>query len=384
MSERLYYLGRPEDGFGWGVANTNITRALAEFCEVIIDTSNRKDFDAPVFMPIVDQQLTPARKVNAPRLIGYCFTEWPIGDKAQLNARQYDHIFAGSTWNSQRLAEHGIRAEVLHQGIDFERFKVQPWTPFETRNPSTINHQPSTKFVVFSGGKFEFRKGQDIVCAAMRLFLRQHPDAVLLAAWHNPWPQSKASMISSWLLKDWRDPLLDLPCERVIEIPPLRNDQTPELYAQAHIGVFPNRCEAGTNLVMCEFMASGRPVIATAATGHADVFEKAKGERRKAEVGTCTSEPLAFSLQPSAFLLTNGTYDPAGWFNCNVSDVLACLEHAYQHRDELETRGLECRKLIERFTWRACAEKIFQAAFPAFQISGPAGRVAIATSTVRG
>jgi glycosyltransferase involved in cell wall biosynthesis len=244
----------------------------------------------------------------------------------------------------------------LHQGIDFERFKVQPWTPFETRNgihhPSTINHQPSTKFVVFSGGKFEFRKGQDIVAAALRLFMRQHPDVVLLAAWHNAWPQSKASMSNSWLMPEWQQPYAELPTERVFVIPPLKNAQTPALYAQAHIGVFPNRCEAGTNMVMCEFMASGRPVIATAATGQADVF---------------LPDPSTINHQPSTncgpYLLTTGTVDPAGWFNCNVSDVLAYLEHAYEHRAELEARGQACRRLVEKFTWRACARKIAQAAF---------------------
>lgn len=42
--------------------------------------------------------------------------------------------------------------------------------------------------VLHAGGKLEFRKGQDLVVAAMRRFLPHHPDARLLFAWHNPWP----------------------------------------------------------------------------------------------------------------------------------------------------------------------------------------------------
>lgn len=335
MKPRLYYLGKPEDGFGWGVANTNLIKALGEFCEVIVDTQ-RKRFDAPTFVPIADHHLNPLRKVRSPRLIGYCFTEWPLSDQAKRNARQYDVLFAGSNWNVRRLFEKGIKAEVLHQGIDFERFKVQ--SPSERKG-----------FVVFSGGKYEFRKGQDYVVAAMHHFMRAHPDVILLAAWHNQWPQSAASMHNSWLLEDWQDPYKELPPDRVFKIPAMKNEATPALYAQAHIGLFPNRCEAGTNLVMCEFMACGRPVISSYAHGHADVLSEG-----------------------SFWNIPHGTIDPAGWFNCYVSDLLSKLESAYKLKDELPAIGRDCRSLVEKFTWRACAEKLFRAAFPHLPPPAPA------------
>lgn len=340
MKPRLYYLGKPGDGFGWGVANTNIVAALQDFCEVVVDDSKRDRFDAPVFVPVTDHHLNPARKVRAPRVLGYCFTEWPIAFDAPRQARQYDVLFVGSTWNGQRLLAAGVNpaiVQVLHQGIDLERFKLQP---------------PSKRqgFVVFSGGKYEFRKGQDYVATAMRHFMAVHDDVVLLTAWKNLWPASMASMSHSWLLPDWTKPLEGLPRERVIELPQVPNEQTPGLYAQAHVGLFPNRCEAGTNLVMCEFMACGRPVIATCATGQADVFNAFPG-----------LDPAERS-RTGPYLLDHGNLDPAGWFNCHVSDILARLEHAYKNRDQLPGRGLMCRTLVERFTWRACAAQIVRAA----------------------
>lgn len=350
---KLFYLGTPADTYGWGVANTNLIRELSKLCEVVVDTTSQC-VDCPAFIPILDSNLTPCRNVVAPRKIGYCFTEWPLGDEAKRNSRQYDVIFAGSTWNAQRLLEKGIKSEVLHQGVDFDRFKVQPWTPFETvgRNP---------KFVVFSGGKFEFRKGQDYVVAAMRHFMKVHPDVVLLTAWHNIWPASRATMSNSWLVDDINNPVAELPKERVIALPQLRNEQMPEIYAQAHLGIFPNRCEAGTNLVMCEFMACGRPVIATSATGHADVFFDLRwNPAGHPEVVIGSNEKARRGYYP----LENCTFDSAGWCNPNVSDIIAHLEHAYQHKEQLQQRGLVCRQLVERFTWRACAEKIFRAAFP--------------------
>lgn len=317
---KLYYLGKPDDGYGWGVANRNLVKSLSKYCNVVVDISKRDTFDAPVFVPIADSKLTPVRKIKkAPKVLGYCFTEWPLEDDAERNARKYDVIFAGSTWNVERLAERSIPAQTLIQGVDFDIFKPQP--------PSKRNG-----FVVFSGGKFEFRKGQDYVIAAMREFMKHHADAVLLTAWHNPWPETMASMKKSWLIGD--NPLEGLPLDRVISLPAMPNAKMAEIYPLAHIGLFPNRCEAGTNMVMAEFMSCARTVIASAQTGHRDV------------------------LSGGAYQLRNGDFDPAGWFNPPVSDIIHHLEHAYRNRQELEWRGNLCRALMEEFTWDRCAQKI--------------------------
>lgn len=327
MKSKLYYLGKPGDGFGWGVANTNLVKALSEFCDVIVDDGQRDRFDGPVFVPVIDHSLKPLRKVTAPRQIGYCFTEWPLTDDAARNARKYDVLFAGSTWNTEKLRDAGIKqAETLIQGVDLERFKPQP--------PSERNG-----FVIFSGGKYEFRKGQDYVIAALRSFMAVHADVVLLAAWHNPWPQSMDSMKNSWLINP-ADAFAGLAMDRVIQLPPMPNDKTASIYEQAHIGIFPNRCEAGTNMVMTEFMACQRPVIASFAHGHRDV------------------------LDSSQYLLKTGSYDNAGWFNPEVSDIIAHLEHAYNHREQLVERGEHARLLTARFSWSAAALNVFQAAFP--------------------
>jgi glycosyltransferase involved in cell wall biosynthesis len=314
------------DGFGWGVANTNLVRELSKLCEVVVETSSRTKFDAPVFVPIADSALNPLRRVKrAPKVIGYCFTEWPLTEDATRNARQYDLIFAGSTWNTAKLKQAGINhVETLIQGVDFERFKPLP--PSDRKG-----------FVVFSGGKYEFRKGQDYVLRAMRHFMGHRKDAVLIAAWHNPWPQTMASMKTSWLI-DHADPFAGLPESRVIKVPAIANEQTPHVYQMAHVGLFPNRCEAGTNLVMSEFMACARPVIATDAHGHKDVL--------------AGDGPLK---------LSNGSLDAAGWFNTNVSDIIHQLEYAYQHREEMIERGKQCRALVEKLSWEDCARKIVAA-----------------------
>jgi hypothetical protein len=48
------------------------------------------------------------------------------------------------------------------------------------------------RFVVFSGGKLEYRKAQDLVIHAFKEFAAKMPHArpLLLVAWENFWPQS--------------------------------------------------------------------------------------------------------------------------------------------------------------------------------------------------
>jgi len=142
------------------------------------------------------------------------------------------------------------------------------------------------------------------------------------------------------------------PADLAFRLPAIPNANTPDIYAQAHIGLFPNRCEAGTNLVMAEFMACARPVIASFAHGHRDVLAASPSPGGPGWV-----------MGNGPYLLTNGSYDPAGWFNPEVSDILWHLEHAYNHRDQLAARGQACRQVVERFTWRACARQIYEAAF---------------------
>lgn len=324
---KLYYIGQPGEGFGWGIANTNLIKHLKELCEVVCVPRSQRNFDAPVFAPIQFRDLKPDVPWKAPRVIGYCFTEWPLPENSKRNARAYDIIFAGSMWNVQRLKDAGIHhVDCLLQGIDASIFYP---LPVSTRRG----------FIVFSGGKYEFRKAQDYVIEAMRLFMASHNDVVLLASWENQWKESIMSMRQSWLI-DFDNPIQGLPEDRIILTPPISNRRTPDLYGQAHIGLFPNRCEAGTNLVMSEFMACSRPVIASYAHGHKDVLEP--------------DYPL---------LLKTGAFDPAGWFNPEVSDIIAHLEWAYAHREQLESLGGRCHKMTQKLTWQACARKIYEAAF---------------------
>jgi glycosyltransferase involved in cell wall biosynthesis len=99
-------------------------------------------------------------------------------------ARRLGVVVAGSSWNADVLRAHGVERVVrIIQGIDPERFHPLP-------GPG----RRDGRFVVFSGGKLEFRKGQDLVLAAFRIFHQRHPDALLVTAWHNAHTAAAATL----------------------------------------------------------------------------------------------------------------------------------------------------------------------------------------------
>ena len=78
----------------------------------------------------------------------------------------------------------------IFQGVDTELF-----------SPKNKSKKDPEKFVVFSGGKFEYRKGQDAVVSAFKRFYANHPNALLVFSWENPWVEIVSTIQYSKLVK---------------------------------------------------------------------------------------------------------------------------------------------------------------------------------------
>jgi glycosyltransferase involved in cell wall biosynthesis len=309
-TKKLFYAGMPGDGTGWGVCSANLIRELNKLCDLSFgDADNATLEDHTVFMPLADPDFNPTANVRGWKNLAYCFFEFPLGPKAADNAKRYDVVFCGSTWCLERMRERGItNGKVLVQGVNHDIFKSGP------------GRAKDGEFWIFSGGKFEYRKGQDLVLAAFKEILKTHPKARLITAWQNAWPATMDSMADSPHIKfelipdDWRHQLGHLctingiPQDRVLTLPGIiPNERMADIYRQCDLGLFPNRCEGGTNLVMMEFMACGKPVVATWCTGHKDVLKRDTclltipwcGEKAD---GWGKSHPLDFSVAVNEFI----------------------------------------------------------------------------------
>ncbi|RJF77491.1 glycosyltransferase [Azospirillum cavernae] len=276
------------------------------------------------------------------------FEDTRFDEEIRRQARSYDSLVVHSTYNKNLLAEQGV-AEVAcaFQGVDPDELPLVP--------PAK---RFGDRFVVFAGGKLEFRKGQDIALAAFRRFHERHADALLVTAWHNPWPHTSADMAESLLtpaapaigdngklrLVEWAM-ANGLPPEGFVDMGFLTRSQLPGILAECHAALFPNRCEGATNLVAMEAMACGVPVILSANTGHLDLIRDGN------------SLPLRHQT-PVA--------DPAGrrrgWGESSVEEAVERLETLYTDRAAARACADRARAFLrgER-TWRAFAKSFVAA-----------------------
>jgi len=221
-------------------------------------------------------------------------------------------------------------------------------------------HDPPSRlygdnFLVFSGGKFELRKGQDVVIRAFKVLQDRHPDTMLVTAWFNQWGSSWETMKGSSLIRfapsapqyfDALNQILrdnGINLNRCINLAPRPNQIFANIYRNTDVGIFPNRCEGGTNLVLMEYMACGHPVIATDSSGHADVV---------------TSNNALVIQSPTARSIT----DPTGrvvadWPEPDLEQTIEHLEFAYQNRERMRELGAKGAQDMQQLTWANTARR---------------------------
>ncbi len=303
--------------------------------------------NAKVFQLLKDLDLNPLFDVRGKENFGYTVFENELNERSAANAESFDKVIAASTWGRNKLLDTGIRnADYIIQGIDTQLF-----FPGEQNRDNNL-------FVIFSGGKFELRKGQDLVLKAISILQKKYKDIVLITAWYNLWLESARLMSLSKFIKyeergkTWEDIMNhiylinDVDRKRVFTMPLVPNQKLRELYLKSDIGLFPNRCEGGTNLIMMEYMACGKPVIASYNTGHKDVLSEKN------------SLPLKSMREYKIFDGHNKL--AANWEEPNLDEIISQIEYAYFHRDEIKIIGEEAASSMKNFSWSKTADKLLK------------------------
>ncbi|NEO52996.1 MAG: glycosyltransferase [Okeania sp. SIO3B5] len=304
------------------------------------------NFNLPILQAL-GSNFSVSNNIVGTKNIGIIFSENTQFTSEQINrSKAYDLIITGSTWNTKILESNGIKpVQKVLQGIDQTIF-----------HPAPKSNIFGDRFVIFSGGKLEYRKGQDIVIAAFKIFQKRYPEALLITAWHNFWPQfmvgieqtgnvvglpkisqNKRLQITQWLLEN------DIPSNAVIDVGPIPNYMVGQILREADVAVFTNRCEGGTNLVAMESLACGIPTIISANTGHLDIINNSH----------CYALNNQNPVKP-----TPQFPGIDGWGESDVEEVVEMLEKVYFDREDAQLRSKTAVSFMKDLTWEKQIQRL--------------------------
>ncbi|HEY4031766.1 MAG TPA: glycosyltransferase family 4 protein [Caulobacteraceae bacterium] len=360
--------------FGWGVAGLNIfyqwamsedvqplmghpirDLALSEpdaarvdrFCAAVVKSNlfaaqlakaaaaGPVQVDVPVVRSL-GNGFTSRFDVRGSRNIGRAVFEDADVDPALPRLDEYDAIVCASSWNADRLRGR-VRALVLMipEGVDPALFHPAP----------KLGLLSQDRFYIFSGGKIEYRKAQDLVLMAFREFCRRHDDAVLVTAWRSPWPkladgfkgrlEASARLgkdgqidIAGWVADNGVDPA------KVIDLGHLPNQVLPKFLREVDCALLPSRAEGGANLMAMEAMACGVPTILARNTGVTDIIT----------ADNC----IALDRQSP---MEAGPRGSGGWCESDVEEMLEALEQLYVSADLRRSVGHAGAAFMRGRTW---------------------------------
>lgn len=266
---------------------------------------------------------------------------------------QADVITTGCDWATRVVMDHGMtRVVTLHQGVETEIF--QPFTDPIARPPALEG-----KFLVFSGGKYEYRKGVDLTIAAFAAFAQRHTDVILLINAYNPWPWSQGGLRLSrhFEFAPVRSYPADLarvlvrngiPPDRFVVLEPGSRADLARTMSMSNCGLFPIRCEAGTNHFLMEYMACGRPAIATYSTGLLDILRP--GYNSVGLEGVREVQPA----------LERGETQRGHWSEPSLEEIVEGLEQLYRSEATCQRLGRLAAEDMRAFAWTHSAARLLR------------------------
>jgi len=270
-------LQAPINQLGYGVAGVNILKALqAQDVEVSFfpigqpQVTSQADADAVRKGMQVAQTFDPqapcikiwhqnqmAERIGSGKFIGFPIFELDtFSDLEKHHLNSCDELMVCSQWaknvaidqcHKALKSSHKSLVHVVPLGVDAELFPPAP-------------AKQSDKIIFFNCGKWEIRKGHDILIQAFSKVVEEYDNVELWMMCSNPFNSQEEN-------NRWQS-LYNHPKVKLIP----RAETQREVYnimSQVDCGVFPSRGE-GWNLELLEMMAVGKHVITTNYSAHTE------------------------------------------------------------------------------------------------------------------
>jgi glycosyltransferase involved in cell wall biosynthesis len=258
-----------------------------------------------------------------------------INKLSELEKKSYslaDIVFMPSLWAKNVLLDNGIKSEIVvcPQGVDTSIFNS---------NTPEDKHQ-NNKYVFINIGKWEIRKGHDILVDIFNNAFEKEDNVELWMVNHNPFLNSEQTqqwvdLYQSSKLKDKIRFFPRLPTQEVLA----------KVISYSDCGIFPSRAE-GWNNEAIELMAMNKPLIITNYSAHTQY---------------CTSD--------NSYLIDIDDIEPAHddiWFhgegewatidNKQIEQAVEHMRYAYTNKIKTNPEGL---KTAQIHSWEKTADILY-------------------------
>lgn len=235
----------------------------------LIDEAQQRTarYDPEALSLRVAHQWDMAHRVGRGRHAGLTFFELDELTAAEVHhLSNLDVVLSPTAWGAAVMVACGVPAEKVGYaplGVDRDVFHpgVAPFNPDGLAD--RLRQRNTTVFL--SCGKWEVRKGHDVLIDAYCRAFKPGDNVLLVLNCHNPFLGKEGN-------KEWSDLYQNSPMGRHVLVVPerlRRQQEVAGLMALADCGVFPARAE-GWNLEALECLAMGKEVIATNYAGHTE------------------------------------------------------------------------------------------------------------------
>jgi len=348
----------PFSSLGYGVAGTNIFKALSmsghdiaffligqlegsETDTALVKEAIEKgdlfeDFsDAPCFK--IWHEFSLSERIGS----GPCFA-MPFFEINELDQRRINHlnsvdgIIVPSNWAKDIVKSHTQTPPlvgVAPLGVDASIFTHGP-------------HKTTDKCVFLNCGKWEKRKGHDLLLEMFRMAFPDETDVELWMMSENPFLAQSNGLIKH--AHEWNRYYQSDPRVKLISRVESHSDVA-SIMASADCGVFPSRAE-GWNLELLEMMSMGKHVIATDYSAHTEFCTKDNCDLIDIETLEKARDDLFFDGSTGEWACLTG-----GPFKQTVDYMRSFYEAWRKEPVQYNTDGVETAK---KFSWMNTATRI--------------------------
>lgn len=343
----------PINNTGYGIASFNMLKELNRCANVTYfpigqpNVNTKEDYDLLLSL----MQKRSSMDINAPnfkvwhqfdllehigrgKYIAYPFFELDTFAKHEIISMSVpDLICVSSKWGQDVLKQNGVNtpSAVVPLGVDRSIFN---------ENVVKTNNTNTNKYVFLNIGKWEIRKGHDLL---LELFEMAFPNQEDVELWILA-SEKTNNYSSEQELKQWKNMYSK---NRVKLFSGFDTHQEiAQLIANSDCGLYPSRAE-GWNLELLESMSMNKPVIATNYSAHTEFCNS-----DNTYLVNITETERAFDGK--AF------HGQGNWAKLGldqIDQIISHMRHVYSNRIQTNRHGIETAK---KLSWTNTAQTIMR------------------------